>query len=80
LRRCHGIVPFSFYGGPVNPALRYPLFYEGVGPLVVEPPVVVVGGDAGSLDFGPATGALPYPKGYFAPYESAASSSGSGRP
>jgi hypothetical protein len=82
LRRCGGIAPFPYYGGP-GPAFNV---FHGVGPLVVDRPVVVVGDDRGGIghaDFGPFTGAIPYPDTFFAPNAAAASAAvsyGGGRP
>ena len=77
LRRCGGITPFLFYGGPEYPRFGYSNFFTEVGPMVLRKPVaVVVPRDAigYSGDFGPFTGTLPYPDNHFAPFTEAAAS------
>jgi hypothetical protein len=84
LRRCGGILPSTYYGGP-----GYPFNFALPGPLVVDQPVAMQtpGGDAAhaagsaiypyDVGFGPFTGAHPYPESYFAPFTAAAAASGS---
>ena len=70
LQRFGGIAPFHYNGKPAFSRGVYSGF-EGVGPLVVDPPVVDVGNGRAldhSSGFGPFTGALPYPSSYFAPF------------
>ena len=64
-------------------------YYSGIGGLAIEKPVVTIGepGDLGYVGedgdvppdrgFGPFTGAIPYPETNFAPYTSAAATTGS---
>jgi hypothetical protein len=83
LRRFHGIMPFLYYGGPGYPTYEHPHFYGGIGPLVVDRPVVTIAdqpapGDTYGSSFGPFTGRRPYPETLFAPYVDAASMAGSG--
>jgi hypothetical protein len=82
LRRFGRELPFPYYGGPGAPSCDYPTVFGPVGPLVVDPPVVRVG-DRGDLsnatDFGPLTGALPYPEAVFAPNTAEAAATGTGR-
>jgi hypothetical protein len=89
LRRCGGITPFLFYGGPDYPRYGYSNYFSEVGPLVVTQPVALqtTGHDqahaAGSavypynVGYGPYTGVLPYPEGFFARFTAAAATSGS---
>ncbi len=88
LRRFGPARPIAYYGGAGFPGCGYN-FYQGVGPLVVNKPVVSIGepddfgyvgenGETGpGRDFGGFTGAYPYPETYFAPYTSAAATTGS---
>jgi hypothetical protein len=83
LNRLGRLEPFPYYGGPGHPSPGHPHFFGGVGPLVVDPPVIEVGspGDLGhSSGFGPYTGARPYPETLFAPYSSADATLGLSRP
>lgn len=69
LRRLKRIVPFPYYGGPGGPSPGQPYFYGGVGSLVPNPQVIsIIGERGGTADFGPATGAIPYPESTFAPF------------
>ena len=82
LRRFHGIRPFLYYGGPGYPSSEFPHFFGGIGPLVVDRPVVTIAdqpapGEAYGSSFGPFTGHRPYPETLFAPYVDAASMTGS---
>lgn len=67
LRRFGPITPFRFNGGPGYPNSCYPNVFAAVGPLGVDPPVVLQA-DGHEQDFGSFTGALPYPESRFAPY------------
>jgi hypothetical protein len=67
-----------FYGGTGYPAFGHP-FPGVVGPLVVDQPVVAESapGELGYAgEYGPYTGAIPYPETLFAPYTSAAATTG----
>jgi PDZ domain len=87
LRRFGPTEPYAYFGGPGYPISGWSNFYQGVGGLVVDKPVVSIGepGDFGYVgengernpgaDFGPFTGALPYPETYFAPNAAAATRS-----
>jgi PDZ domain len=89
LRRFGPARPFAYYGGPEYPCYEWSNFFTRVDGLVIEKPVVTIGepgdfgyvnenGDVGpGTDFGPYTGALPYPETLFAPYASAAAPTGS---
>ena len=92
LRRFGPTEPYAYYGGPGYPISGCSNFYQGIGGLVVDKPVVSVGepGDFGYVgrngernpgaDFGHFTGALPYPTTYLAPNAAAATgSSGAGK-
>ena len=92
LRRFGPATPFAYYGGPPEPRDPTCNYYSGIGGLAIEKPVVTIGepGDLGYInengdvgpgrDFGPFTGAIPYPVTCFAPYTSAAATTGpSGR-
>jgi hypothetical protein len=63
LRRFGRIAPFSYYGGPGYSA-GYSNYFQGIGQLFIDRPVVMVG-DRSELDyasgFGPFTGAVPFP-------------------
>jgi hypothetical protein len=80
LNRFGRILPFHYWGGPGFPTPAQPNFYAPVGPLFVDPPVVTQGDDLGYPgvrgDFGCFTGALPYPETAFAPYVTAAGTTG----
>jgi PDZ domain len=76
LDRFGHIVPYLYNGTPCNGFSGY----QPAGPLVVDQSVVTVGngrefGYTG--DFGPATGMIPYPEAYFAPFTTAAATTGS---
>jgi hypothetical protein len=84
LRRFGGISPFPYHGGG-HFSYDYPYSVAGMGQLVANRPVVT-GSDRPDLgsgyphsgDFGPFTGAFPYPDSFFAPYASASAGSSSG--
>jgi hypothetical protein len=79
LHRFGKITPFPYYGGPSYTCYGQPTNFEGIGPLVLDRPVVEVGdgGDLGPVGgFGPYTGARPYPETFFAPYATAAPAAG----
>jgi membrane-associated protease RseP (regulator of RpoE activity) len=90
LRRFGPARPFAFYGGHDNPTCGGFNLFTYVGGLVIDKPVVTIGepGDFGYVnkngdvgpgnDFGPYTGAIPYPETLFAPYASAAETGSSG--
>lgn len=79
LNRLGPITPFPYYGGPGRPCPGLPLFYQGIGGLAVDPPVIASGDDHHDINsvggFGPFTGAIPYPESFFAPYASEAAGS-----
>ncbi len=89
LRRFGPATPFAYYGGPEYPMEDCFNYYSGIGGLAIEKPVVTIGepGDLGHVnengdvypgrDFGPFTGAIPYPETLFAPYTSAGAATGS---
>jgi hypothetical protein len=89
LRRFGPATPFAYYGGPEYPCDDDFNYYRGIGGLAIEKPVVTIGepGDFGYVnengdvapgrDFGPFTGAIPYPETFFAPYTSTAATTGS---
>ena len=83
LRRIGGISPFCYFGGPGGPSPGNPNFFEGVGPLVPDTPVVTIPADSPYAgDYGPFTGSIPYPESTFAPFTTRAvgdSSEESGR-
>jgi hypothetical protein len=70
-----------FYGGPGYPSCSYGRFSGVPAPLVVDPPVALEAFDRSERtfpsDYGPFTGAIPYPETLFAPYAAAAASTGS---
>jgi hypothetical protein len=81
LRRCGGIQPFPYNGGPGAPCPGATNYYAGVGPLAVNPPVAIFttapdGSPPAVGDFGAFSGAIPYPEEILAPYTSAASGIG----
>jgi hypothetical protein len=91
LRRFGPTEPYAYDGGPGYSISGWSNFYESIGGLIVDKSVVGIGepGDFGYVgangernlgaDFGPFTGALPYPETYFAPNAAAATgSSGAG--
>jgi hypothetical protein len=79
LRRFHHLLPY-LYNGSSPCGFEYPFsVVEDIGPLVPNKPVMpgsgradLGSGDPYNDDFGPFTGAFPYPETYFAPYASAA--------
>ncbi len=89
LRRFGPATPFAYFGGPDYPCDGDFNYFKGIGGLAIEKPVVTIGepGDLGYVnengdvapgrDFGPFTGAIPYPETFFAPYTSAAATTGS---
>jgi hypothetical protein len=81
LQRFGKISRLAYYGGPGYPHDGQSNYFQGVGPLVVDQPVVTVGSDPRDLShvsgFGPFTGTLPYPETFFAPYSAAAAATGS---
>ncbi len=89
LRRFGPAPPYAYFGGSDYPLFDCTNFYQGIDGLVVNRPVVSVGepggfgyvGKNGEItpghDFGAFTGALPYPATYFAPFTSAAATTGS---
>ena len=89
LRRFGPATPFAYYGGPDFPRDSDSNYYSGIGGLAIEKPVVTIGepGDLGYVGedgyvapghgYGPFTGAIPYPETLFAPYTSAAATTGS---
>jgi hypothetical protein len=62
LRRLGKIAPFTYYGGPGYPCNGPSHFFEGVGPLVIDPPLVISGMDRPDLpvasDYGPFSGVI----------------------
>ena len=74
LRRLGRIAPFAYDGGPGYPCRAGSHYFEPTGPLVVDPPVVTSALDPRDIpypsDFGPFSGAIPYPELLFAPYAS----------
>ena len=69
-----------YYGGPGYPHDGHSNYFEGIGPLVVNRDVIKVGenNDLSHVsDYGPFTGALPYPESLFAPYTAEAAGTGS---
>jgi hypothetical protein len=81
LRRLGPIAPFPFYGGPGYPTPDHPNSYSGVGPLVANRPVVEIEAQPGEVDYrsgyGAATGAIPYPESFLAPFTTRAGTLGS---
>jgi hypothetical protein len=89
LNRCGPEAPYAYFGGPDDTLFGGANFYEPAGGLTVSKPVVGIGkpGDFGYVgkngernpgaDFGSFTGAIPYPETQFAPYASAAATTGS---
>ena len=80
LNRFGKISRLSDYGGPGYCHDGHSNYFEGIGPLVVNRDVVKVGEDndlSHVSDFGPFTGALPYPESLFAPYTAEAAATGS---
>ncbi len=80
LNRCGKISRLPYYGGPGYCHDGHSNYFEGIGPLVVDRPVVKVGEDndlSHVSDFGPFTGMLPYPESFFAPYTAEAAGTGS---
>ena len=89
LRRFGPARPFAYYGGPDYPRYGCTNYFTHVSGLVIDKPVVTIGepGDIGYVnengdvypgrDFGSYTGAFPYPETLFAPYASAAATTGS---
>jgi len=84
LRRFGRILPFRYNGFGFF-TFDYPHPSQDIGPLVVDRPVVG-GSDRPDMnsgypyrgDFGPFTGAFPYPETTFAPYTSAAAGRSAG--
>jgi hypothetical protein len=71
---------YPYYRGPGYPSFGDAHYSGGIGPLVVDRPVALEfdrrePGYAG--DYGPFTGALPYPETLFAPYVAEAAATGS---
>jgi PDZ domain len=80
LQRFGKISRLAYYGGPGYPLDGHSNYFEGIGPLVVDRPVAKVGenNDLSHVsDYGPFTGALPYPESLFAPYAAEAAGTGS---
>jgi hypothetical protein len=81
LRRLGRIEPYCYYGGPVPPCYGVYNVYEGIGGLVVDPPVVISGIEqrdpSYSRDYGLFSGAIPYPESVFSP---ATAEAAAGRP
>jgi hypothetical protein len=89
LNRCGPDAPYAYFGGPDDTLFGEANFYQPVDGLTVTKPVVGIGepGDFGYVgengernpgaDFGPFTGAIPYPETKFAPYASAEAATGS---
>jgi hypothetical protein len=78
LRRLGRINPFPYFGGPGYPTPECPNFYGNVGPLVPDRPVITIGKPSDYVDgYGPATGVLPYPESFFAPFTVRAAIEGS---
>jgi hypothetical protein len=89
LRRFGPTERYAYCGDPGFPISGWTNFYQDIGGLVVDKPVVSVGepGDFGYVgangernpgaDFGQFTGALPYPDTYFTPTAAAAVATGS---
>ena len=89
LNRCGPESPYAYFGGPDDSLFGGFNFYQPVGGLAVTKPVVGIGepGDFGFVgengernpgaDFASFTGAIPYPETQFAPYASAAATTGS---
>jgi hypothetical protein len=79
LRRLGPITPFPHYSGPGGPIPGHSNYFAGVGPLVVDQPVVTPhsphGGPAYEGDFGVFTGAIPYAETLFAPFTATTRSS-----
>ena len=67
LRRLGPIAPFTYYGGPGGSTPGLPNFYEPVGPLEPDRPVVTIPPDSPYAgDYGLFNGAIPYPETTFA--------------
>ena len=80
LQRFGKISRLPYYGGPGYSHDGHSNCFEGIGPLVVDRPVATVGenNDLSHVsDYGPFTGALPYPESLFAPYAAEAAGTGS---
>jgi hypothetical protein len=80
LQRFGKISRLAYYGGRGDPHDGHSNYFAGIGPLVVDRPVATVGEDndlSHGSDFGPFTGALPYPEWLFAPYAAEAAATGS---
>jgi hypothetical protein len=87
LRRFGPTEAYAYHGGPGYLISGWSNFFQDIGGLVVDKPVVSIGepGDYGYVgangernpgaDFGQFTGALPYPETYFAPNAAAATGS-----
>jgi hypothetical protein len=80
LRRIGGITPFPYFGGPGYPTPDCPNYFGGVGPLAIDPPVIVVEAGPGEADYGSGygvfTGAHPNAEALFAPFTNTAASGG----
>jgi PDZ domain len=72
LARLGPITPFAYYGGPGGPIPGRPNFFDGVGPLVPDKPVVTFANDYADMGYGCFDGSLPYPESTFAPFTSMA--------
>jgi PDZ domain len=72
LRRLGSIEPFHYYGGLGGPWPAQPNFFDGVGALAPDQPVVTFANESpdGSnvADYGCFTGSIPYPESMFAPF------------
>ena len=80
LNRFGKITRLPYYGGPGYPHDGHSNYFEGIGPLVVNRDVIKVGEDndlSHVSDYGPFTGALPYPESLFAPYTAGDAGTGS---
>src|SRR5271157_4136263 len=80
LQRFGKISRLPYYGGPGYSHDGHSNYFEGIGPLVVDRPVVIVGenNDLSHVSgYGPFTGTLPYPESLFAPYAAEAAGTGS---
>jgi hypothetical protein len=72
---------YPYYGGPGYPSDSHAQYFTGAPPLVVARPVALEAFEPGTPafpgDYGPFTGAIPYPETLFAPYVNAAAATGS---
>jgi hypothetical protein len=79
LRRIGRITPFPYFGGPGYSTATHTNYFNGIGSLVADKPVITIGDDNYDTGYGTYTGAIPYPEAVLAPFTIRAASAGSSR-